>query len=177
MKLGFVSAILADYDLEQTLETAQRLGYDCVEIMCWPPGKAERRYAGVTHLDVTSLDDSTIAKVKQACSQSGISISGLGYYPNPLAPNTEESTIAVTHLQAVIRAAPKLGLNQVNTFIGRDHTKSIDDNWEIFKATWKPIIALAESCGVRVGIENCPMFFTEDEWPGGKNLAISPAIW
>jgi hypothetical protein len=30
---------------------------------------------------------------------------------------------------------------------------------------------------VRIGIENCPMLFTADEWPGGKNLAISPAVW
>ena len=30
---------------------------------------------------------------------------------------------------------------------------------------------------MRIGIENCPMLFTADEWPGGKNLAHSPAIW
>jgi sugar phosphate isomerase/epimerase len=28
-----------------------------------------------------------------------------------------------------------------------------------------------------MGIENCPMSFTRDEWPGGKNLATTPAIW
>jgi sugar phosphate isomerase/epimerase len=43
--------------------------------------------------------------------------------------------------------------------------------------TWKPIVDLAEKHGVRIGIENCPMLFTADEWPGGKNLASSPAIW
>ena len=42
---------------------------------------------------------------------------------------------------------------------------------------WRPIIAHAEAEGVKVGIENCPMSFTKDEWPGGKNLATSPAIW
>jgi len=30
---------------------------------------------------------------------------------------------------------------------------------------------------VKVGIENCPMLFTMNEWPGGDNLASSPAIW
>jgi sugar phosphate isomerase/epimerase len=43
--------------------------------------------------------------------------------------------------------------------------------------TWKPLIEHAESVGVYVGIENCPMLFTEDEWPGGKNIATSPQIW
>ncbi|HRH61628.1 MAG TPA: sugar phosphate isomerase/epimerase, partial [Chitinophagaceae bacterium] len=35
----------------------------------------------------------------------------------------------------------------------------------------------AEDNGIKIGIENCPMYFTKDEWPGGKNLAISPAVW
>ena len=65
----------------------------------------------------------------------------------------------------------------MNTFVGRDWTKNLDDNWPRFLETWKPIIELAEKHDVRVGIENCPMFFTNDEWPAGKNLAHSPAIW
>ena len=35
----------------------------------------------------------------------------------------------------------------------------------------------AEGQGVRIGIENCPMLLTADNWPGGRNLAINPAIW
>ncbi len=42
---------------------------------------------------------------------------------------------------------------------------------------WKPLIEHAEPHGVRIGIENCPMYFTDDEWPSGKNLAYAPAIW
>jgi sugar phosphate isomerase/epimerase len=42
---------------------------------------------------------------------------------------------------------------------------------------WKPLVQFAEDHGRRIGIENCPMLFTKDEWPGGKNLAHSPAIW
>ena len=78
---------------------------------------------------------------------------------------------------AIIRAAPLLGVETVNTFVGRDWTKSVDANWPRFLEVWRPLIALAEDRGVRIGIENCPMSFTEDEWPGGKNLATSPAIW
>jgi sugar phosphate isomerase/epimerase len=163
-------------DLREVLTVAAGIGFDTVEVMCWPKGKAERRYAGVTHIDVAGFDDAAAKEVHDLCRETGVSISGLGYYPNPLTPDEEESQRYVDHIKDVIKAASVLGVG-VNTFIGRDWTKSIDDNWPRFVDVWKPIIKLAEDSGVRVGIENCPMSFTADEWPGGKNLAISPAVW
>ena len=177
MQLGFVSAILPDLTLEQVLETARATGYDCVELMCWPPGKAERRYAGVTHVDVTGLDASAASRINDQVAAAGVAISGLGYYPNPLAPDQAEAAVYVEHIKAVIAAAKLLGVGVVNTFVGRDWTRSIDDNFVRFRETWRPLIAFAEDSGIKIGIENCPMLFTSDEWPGGKNLAISPAIW
>ncbi len=177
MKLGFVTAILPEFSFEEILEFASSEGFDCVEVMCWPPGKAERKYAGVTHIDVTKLTKSSAAEILQLCEKYGVEISALGYYPNPLDPDAESSKIAVNHLKAVIRAAPMLGLKNVNTFIGRDWTKSIDENWPRFLKTWKPIIALAEEQQVCIGIENCAMLYSVDEWPGGKNIAMCPAVW
>jgi sugar phosphate isomerase/epimerase len=177
MKLGFVSAILPEQSLEQLLSFAAETGYDCVELMCWPVSKAERRYAGVTHLDVTNFQKADAERVRQLSAEKGVAISGLGYYPNPLAADEEESRRAVEHIRAVIRAAALLGVPQVNTFVGRDRAKSVDDNWPRFLAVWRPLVRFAEETGVHVGIENCPMLFTADEWPGGKNLAISPAVW
>ena len=177
MQLGFVSAILPELSLEEVLSTAATIGYDCVEVMCWPVGKATRRYAGVTHIDAANLDESGIARVAELTTKSGVSISGLGYYPNALSGNQEEAATSVAQIRAVIAAAAKLGVNTMNTFIGRDWTKSVDENFPLFEATWKPIIEFAEEQGVRVAIENCPMLFGNDEWPGGKNLAYCPAIW
>jgi sugar phosphate isomerase/epimerase len=177
MQLGFVSAILPECSLAEVAAIAAAKGYDCVELMCWPVSKAERRYAGVTHVDVADFTPDRAAEVRETMSASHVAISGLGYYPNPLTPRREESEMVIAHLQKVIRAAPLLGVTQVNTFIGRDWTLSIDDNWPRFREVWTPLIRLAEEQGVRIGIENCPMFFTRDEWPGGKNLAISPALW
>jgi len=177
MKLGFVSAILPDLPLEEVIGFAAAEGFGCVELMCWPKGKAERRYAGVTHVDVDDLDDARAAAIRKRTADAGVSISGLGYYPNPLAPDEAEAAVTVEHLGKVLRAAAKLEVGVVNTFIGRDWTKSLADNWPRFEKTWNPLIRLAESLGVRVAIENCPMLFTADEWPGGKNLATSPAIW
>lgn len=177
MQLGFASAILPDLDLPAVASLAGRIGFDCVELMCWPSGKAERRYAGVTHVDVVDFGDEEAAKVKETMAGAGVAISALGYYPNPLAPDEAEAETAVAHLRKVIDAARRLGVNRVNTFVGRDWTKSVQDNWGRFLGTWRPLVAHAEDNGVRIGIENCPMLFTADEWPGGKNLGTTPMIW
>lgn len=173
-KLGFVSAILAELPLEEVLQTAVACGYDAVELMCWPRGKAERRYAGVTHIDVDTDDP---AQITALCERYGISITGLGYYPNLLSADPDEASRCKAHLERVIAYAPKLGVDVVNTFIGRDPKKSIDDNWPAFLSIWPGIVAHAEAQNVKIGIENCPMLYTGDEWPGGKNLAISPSVW
>jgi sugar phosphate isomerase/epimerase len=175
--LGFVSAILPDQPLEAVLDIAARTGFDCVELMCWPVGKAERRYAGVTHVEVDSFDADGAARLNDQLAQAGVSLSALGYYPNPLTPNADDAGRYIEHLKAVIRAAALLGVNQVNTFAGRDPMKSVDDNWPRFLEVWRPLVAFAEERGVRIGIENCPMLFSYDEWPGGQNLAFCPAIW
>ncbi len=177
MQLGYVSAILPDLSLEQIFATAAEIGYECVEVMCWPLGKSTRRYAGITHINVAFLDESLIASIAELSAKYGVAISGLGYYPNALSVDAAEAEQAVEQIRAVITATSMLGLTRMNTFIGRDWTKSVDDNWPRFLETWKPIIRHAEDQGVRVGIENCPMLFTADEWPGGKNLAGSPEIW
>ncbi|HUR55819.1 MAG TPA: sugar phosphate isomerase/epimerase [Gemmataceae bacterium] len=177
MQLGFVSAILGDLTLEEVLHFAADEGFPWVEVMCWPPGKADRRYAGVTHLDVTNFTDDTAAHVRELVRIHGVGISGLGYYPNPLDPNTEHRTVVVEHLKKVIRAAPRIGVNVVNTFVGRDPSKGVDANFDLFREVWAPVIQEAKAAGVRIGIENCPMLFSMDEWPGGKNLATCPAVW
>ena len=177
MKLGFVSAILPELSFEEVMKFAGEIGFDCVEVMCWPVGKANRRYAGVTHIDVIDFGQAEVDQVTKIVEETGVEISGLGYYPNPLTPDVDEASVYIEHIKRMIEAARKLGLSVVNTFIGRDWTKSVDDNWPRFERTWKPLIQFAEDQGIKVAIENCPMIFTDDEWPGGKNLAHSPAIW
>lgn len=177
MQLGFVSAILPDLNLEEVFAFAAETGYDCVELMCWPKGKAERRYAGVTHVDATDFSAKEAETIDALARSYGVSISGLGYYPNPLVADREEGQVYIDHIKKVVRAAALLGVHQMNTFIGRDYTKSVEGNWPRFLEVWTDIIGYAESQKVRVGIENCPMLFTYDEWPGGKNLGTTPAIW
>ena len=176
-KLGFVSAIFADLSFEEVIIFASNNGYTCVEILCWPKGKAERRYAGVTHIDVNELDEMKINSIKKYAAEKNVEISALGYYPNPLDPDLEKREYYIEHLKGVIAAAAKLGLKNVNTFIGKDKNKNLEDNFQIFRKVWPAIIKYAEENSVKIGIENCPMLFTNDEWPGGNNLATTPSIW
>lgn len=177
MKLGFVSAIFPELSLEEVLTFAAEVGFDCVEVMCWPVGKAERRYAGVTHIDVARFGDAEAQQVQRLVGSTGVEISALGYYPNPLTPDIEEARQYGDHLRRVMDATKHLGLSTTTSFVGRDWTKSIDNNWPRFLDTWRPLVEHAEKLGIQIGIENCPMLFSADEWPGGKNLATTPAIW
>ncbi len=177
-KLGFASAILADFGFEHVIAFASRHRFACVEIMCWPrSGEDNRRYAGVSHIDVTRLSNESISYINNRLRENQVCISALGYYPNPLDPDQDRADFCIEHLKEVIRGAAKLKVPVVNTFIGRDPSKNIQDNLALFRKVWPGIVKVAEEHNVKIGIENCPMFFTSDEWPGGKNLAISPAVW
>ena len=177
MKLGLLSAILPELSFEEVIDFACEEKFAAMEIMCWPAGKAERRYAGITHIDVSKLDSEATGHIKNYSTQKNVDIATLGYYPNALDENKEQSEIYIAHIKKVIEAAAKLGVKNVGTFIGRDQYKSTADNLKLFAKVWPDIIKYAEKNNVRVCIENCPMYFSDDEWPNGKNLAHSPEIW
>ncbi len=177
MQLGFFSAILPDLSFDEVIDFASASRFACVEMGCWPTSKADRRFAGISHIDVSDLSLARADEINAACSRRSVAISALGYYPNALDPDPNISGPAVKHLEKLIHAANILGVCRVNTFVGRDWSRTVDENWPAFLRTWKPLIALADELGVKIGIENCPMSFTRDEWPAGKNLAHSPAIW
>lgn len=177
IKLGIQSAILGDLTFDELIDFAALQGFACVEIMCWPNQADKRKYAGVTHLDVDTLDENAVRHIKEKLHQRNVYISGLGYYPNPLDPDQEKSDFFISHIKKIIDAAVRLDVGIVNTFIGSDPAKHDDENFETFRRVWPPVIRYAEERNIRIGIENCPMFFTKDEWPSGKNLAHSPALW
>ena len=177
MKLGLVSAILPDLTFEEVIDYAAKVGFECVEVCCWPKGKAARRYAGITHIDLEGLDSKKMAYYTDYAKKKDIEISSLGYYPNPLDPDEEAATVAVEHIKKLIGVSAEMGIGMVTSFIGKNKNKTIEENLELFKNTWTPIIKLAEDKNVKIGIENCPMLYTVNEWPGGNNLACTPNIW
>lgn len=111
------------------------------------------------------------------CAKKNVEISSLAFYPNTMDGNLEKRQASVDHLKNVIKASGRLGVNMVTTFIGRDQTKNVEENLELVKEIWPPIMNLAKEQGVKVAIENCPMLFGPDQWPGGQNLMTTPVIW
>ena len=179
MKLGLVSAILDGWTFEEMLDTVSEMGFQCVEVACWPQGKAERRYAGVSHIDVARVleDDQYTKYVLDSFAAKKVEISSLAFYPNTMDGDLEKRAYNIAHLKTVIAASAKLGVNMVTTFVGRDQTKTVEENIELFRQIWPDIIAFAAERNVKIGIENCPMLFGRDQWPGGQNLMTTPAIW
>jgi sugar phosphate isomerase/epimerase len=177
IKLGLVSAILPGLTFEELIIYAEQVGFSCIEACCWPKGKATRRYAGITHIDVDAASHKKLAYYKDFAQGHGITISSLGYYPNPLEADKEARENAAAHIRKMIEASAEMGIGLVTTFIGRDKNKTVEENLELYEDVWTPIVRFAEEHNVRIGIENCPMLFTANEWPGGNNLAVSPYIW
>jgi sugar phosphate isomerase/epimerase len=175
VKLGLLTSAFPDLSLEQVAEWAAAEGFEALEIACWPADKGERRrYAGVTHIDVDSYD---AANVRETLERHGLEISSLAYYPNNLHPDDGHRERVNAHLLKVVDAAQRLGVHTVGTFVGNDKDRPYPENLERFKRIWPALVSHAADRGVQIAIENCPMIFSWDEWPGGNNLASTPAIW
>ena len=177
MKLGLMSAALPQLSFDELVAWLSKNGFGMIEVACWPKGKAERRYAGVTHIDVAKLKKKEIKSIHATLDKHGIQISSLGYYPNPLHPDLEHRQQVIEHLQKVIVAAELLKVPIVGTFVGRNKDLTLEQNLEEFANVWPPIVKFAADHGIKIAIENCPMIFSNDEWPGGNNLAINPHVW
>lgn len=177
MKIGLVSAILENLSFQEVIDYIADEGLDCVEVACWPKGEADRRYAGVCHIDVDTLTKSEAEKMVEYCNAKKVSISALAYYSNPLDPDESKSIDSIKHLYRVIDAAKLLGVDLVTTFIGRNPCRSEEESFKDVERIWPAIIQYAAKCQIKIGIENCPMLFTDDEWPGGKNIMTTPKNW
>jgi sugar phosphate isomerase/epimerase len=175
VKLGLLTAAFPDLSLEEVAAWSAANDYEMLEVACWPSGGGEkRRYAGVTHIDVDALDTGA---VQDTLARHRLAISSLAYYPNNLHPDEAHRAEVNGHLLKVVDAAAALGVPIVGTFVGNDKDRPLPENLERFRRVWPDLVKYAGDKGVKIAIENCPMIFSWDEWPGGANLAWSPAIW
>jgi sugar phosphate isomerase/epimerase len=175
VKLGLLTAAFPELSLDEVAAWSAANGFEMLEVACWPAGGGERRrYAGVTHIDVDSLDPGA---VRDVLDRHGLAISALAYYPNNLHPDDAHRAEVNGHLKKVVDAAARLEVPVVGTFVGNDKDRPLPENLERFRAVWPELVSYASGKGVKIAIENCPMIFSYDEWPGGTNLAWSPAIW
>lgn len=177
MKLGFLSVILGEYSFEKMIDKASELGYETVEVACWKNQKAERRYSGVCHIDTEALDKVRAQEITDYCKKKNVAISALAFYPNTMDEDLNKREENIAHLKSVIDASVLLDVRLVNTFIGKMQSKTVEENLKEVKSVWVDILTYAKEKGVRIAIENCPMLFGSDQWPGGQNLMSSPKLW
>jgi sugar phosphate isomerase/epimerase len=178
MKLGFLTAPFPETPLPQVADWAAGAGFEVLEIACWPRTSGPtRRYAGTSHIDVANLSADQARDIRAEVEAKGLAISGLGFYPNPLHPDPAHRDAVIGHLRLVIEAAEKMDIPLVNTFMGGDGAKNQDDNWEEALRVWPDIVRFAQDHGRKITLENCPMLFSYDEWPGGHNIATTPRMW
>lgn len=178
-QLGLMSAIVPGMTGEQVADLTVAAGGKNVEACAWPAGSGvERRYSGVTHLHV--VDGMTPGEAQDEVGKmtsAGVNVSSVAYYPNVMSADPDEAEAAKAWLRTLIEFADVSGVGMVTTFVGR--RPDLDDytNWLLFQAIWPDLVKFAADHGVTIGIENCPMYFTRDQWPGGLNLASTPAAW
>ncbi len=179
MHIGFLTSILEDWSFEEVLEIAENHGFSDLEVACWPKGKGERRYSGVSHIDVDRVitEEQYCKQIKESVRAHHVRISALAFYPNTMDGDLEKRAANIEHLKKVILASALLEVGMVTTFIGRDQSKTLEENYKLFDEIWPDIIHYAEEQKVKIAIENCPMLFGEDQWPGGQNLMTTPVIW
>jgi sugar phosphate isomerase/epimerase len=178
MQLGILTAPFPDTDLMALADWTAAAGFTAMEIACWPAASGEtRRYAGTSHIDVAGMTRARGSEIVGALTAKGITISGLGYYPNPLHSDAAHRDQVAAHLTKVITAAGLMGVKVVNTFLGGDRTLTVDENWARALQIFPAIVTHAKDNGVTLAFENCPMIFSRDEWPGGHNIAFAPKIW
>jgi sugar phosphate isomerase/epimerase len=178
MRLGLLTAPFPDTPLDEVVAWTAGNGFESVEIACWPRAEGPvRRYAGTSHIDVANLSRDAGRDLAARIRGTGLHISGLGFYPNPLHPDPSHRETVIGHLRHVITAAESMDVPFVNTFMGGDAALSQDENWERALQIWPDIVTFAQDHGRKITIENCPMIFSRDEWPAGHNIAWSPYIW
>lgn len=71
MKFGLLTSICEGMTFEEVVNFAAENQLECLEVACWPQGGAQRRYAGVSHIDVANLDEKKAAEIKQLCQEKG----------------------------------------------------------------------------------------------------------
>lgn len=160
MKLGF----LTQYS-EDMVEFAEDTGCECLELHAGPGSP----------LDADKLIGGKWGEIKDRLNRAGIEISSLAFHPNHLDPNADKRRKNSRYFRKLISLAAEMEVPVVSTFAGAVPGKSIPETIPIFKRVWTPLVKHAEKEGVKIAIENCPMFHGYPFY--GINIAYKPEAW
>ena len=123
------------------------------------------------------FDAARARRVRRALDVAGLSLSDVGYFDNMLHHEPAVRQQKHAFMRRVFDAAALLGVDAVCGFVGRDFTRSMDQNLEDFEQQFVPLLAEAKARGLTYRIEPCPM----PGWHAGdsfhNNLAYTPGAW
>lgn len=116
-------------------------------------------------------------RVLGAVASTGVGLSDLGYFDNLLHADGRVRQKKHDFLIRVFDAAALLGLTAVCGFVGRNNTRTIDENLVDFETHMVPLLKEAKARGIVYRVEQCPMpgWTTGDDFH--NNIAYTPAVW
>ena len=196
MKVGILTAALqeltprdvrdADPDraVEDWIEFARELGAETIQLSAaLHPTESDVPAEAMLDPVANTLDlrrpfDSCRAqRVQRALESANISLSDIGYFDNMLHHDRALRERKQAFMRRVFDAAAALGVDAVCGFVGRNVTRSMDENLDDFEEHFIPLLADAKARGLTYRIEPCPM----PGWHTGdsvhNNLAYTPGTW
>src|SRR5829696_481823 len=173
-----------DLAVEEWLQFAAELNVDCIELSAAlhpsladvPPEAMLDPVANT--LDLREPFDAQRAKrVEAAVAATGVTIADVAYFDDMLHEDPAIRRKKHDFMLAVMDAADLLAVAAVTGFVGRNQSKSMDQNLVDFEQSFVPLLKEAKARGLQYRVEQCPM----PGWTPGdnfhNNIAYTPAMW
>lgn len=173
-----------DLAVEEWLEYAARVGADLIQLSAaLHPSRsdvpAEAMLDPVANtLDLREpFDESRAKRVLAAVADTAVEIADVAYFDNLLHEDPAIRQDKVDFMIATMDAAVLLGVPAVCGFVGRDQSKSMDQNLIEFEHTFIPLLKAAKDRGLQYRVEQCPMPGWQPNDNFHNNIAYTPGTW
>jgi len=162
--IWLMTSAFAGESFEDVLRRAKSVGAQGLEL-CVFRRDSDRKDHTATHLDYETFDLEAAKRVVQRCNEEGLRVS-VGAYDNLIGGDPAQQVNNRNHILKLIRIAHLLGGDEndvvCGSFVGYDHELGRQDggfykNLLKFQKVFTPIVKYAESLGVTLCVENCPM--------------------
>jgi len=173
-----------DLAVEDWLQYASDVGADSIELsaaihpdLSDVPAEAMLDPVANT-LDLREpFNEARAKRVQAAIDSTGVEIADIAYFDNLLHEDPTLRAQKVDFMVAAMDAAVLLGVEAVCGFVGRDQTKSMDQNLLEFETTFVPLLQAAKDRGLQYRVEQCPMpgWTASDNFH--NNIAYAPGTW
>ncbi len=171
-----------DLAIEDWLQFAAEIGADVIELSsAVHPQNADVPAKALLDPVANTLDlrepftADRARRVHAACSDTGVAIADIAYFDNLLHHDPAIRQTKIDYMLNVMDAAVLLNVPAVCGFVGRDATKSIEENLDDFEQTFIPLLTEAKTRGVTFRVEQCPMPGWSERFH--NNLGYTPAMW